>query len=202
MSSSRACIAGPTAAVLHRLYLDASDDFLAVLLGHRLERTTSEATDADVAKVTASTDFVVSSVFVVEQEDRVVDIKNKKLNLRNFEARVLDETKLEEKPEFLGFLSFRKGWPEGAPPLASHQDRRRMAALAEHLPAKARLYCLVTEVACPTTLGVKHVTSVLVVEGEEETDWARIPLEVTTLGEGGGQRYQVRTRWPQGFARM
>ena len=175
MSSSRACIAGPTAAVLHRIYLDASDDFLAVLLGHRLERTTSEATDTDVAKVTASTDFVVSSVFVVEQED---------------------ETKFEEKPEFLGFLSFRKGWPEGAPPLASHQDRRRMAALAEHLPAKARLYCLVTEVACPTTLGVKHVTSVLVVEGEEETDWARIPLEVTTLGEGGGQRYQVRTRWP------
>jgi len=190
MSSDRACIAGPAASVLHRLYLDATADFLAVLLGRRLQRTTSEATDADVAKVTATTDFVITNVFIIEKEDEVIDFKNGKIRMEKFQARakMFGRTKLKEKLDFLGFLSYRKGWPEGAPPLASQQDRCRMAALGRHLPAKARLYCLVTEVASPTTLGVKHVTSVLVVEGEGAG--ARVPMEMTTLGQGGDQRYQ------------
>jgi len=186
MSSDRACIAGPAASVLHRLYLDATADFLAVLLGRRLQRTTSEATDADVAKVTATTDFVITNVFIIEKDDGF-DFKNGQIRTEKFQARakkMFSRTELKEKLDFLGFLSYRKGWPEGVPPLASQQDRCRMAALGRHLPAKARLYCLVTEVASPTTLGVKHVTSVLVVEGD------RVPMEVTTLGQGGDQRYQ------------
>jgi len=59
--------------------------------------------------VTATTDFVITNVIVIEQQDDVIDFKNGKIRMENFKARAKKVMGITKPMEKLDFLSYRKG---------------------------------------------------------------------------------------------